>query len=283
MFTKRLLPYLGILRPANATLSLVGVILGFWISRAGGGGAALTLLCCAAFAATGFGNIINDIFDISTDRLSHPGRPLPSGAMTIIEARAFAAVLAALCLICGTAASPAHGMGAAIPLMILAGYARWLKRTPLAGNALISLLVAYPVLYGSLGAPDAARLYLPAMLAFLVNMCREIVKDLQDRSGDTAAGMVTSAALPGPAIRALVMLLTIVYVPAVFLPYALGQFHAAYLAVCIAAVLPLRGVWLWRYLASPAAGRLAAISLLIKLEMLAGLLALAADQAMTLN
>jgi geranylgeranylglycerol-phosphate geranylgeranyltransferase len=194
-------------RPANLLMSIAAVALGFWLSSSPLGLINLILLMVAAACSVSFGNIVNDIRDIETDRISHPDRPLVKGDISRTTAIVFSMLFAAIGLICAFSVSWIHGIGTIIPLCFLLLYALRLKSTPLIGNFIVSLLVAYPLLFGALGSDNLSRLYIPVLLAFLLNLCREIVKDVQDIKGDTKAGLTTSAAL-SPLIIQLILALS---------------------------------------------------------------------------
>ncbi|MCL2183643.1 MAG: UbiA family prenyltransferase, partial [Chitinispirillia bacterium] len=70
----------------------IAVALGIWLTD---GGVFLPLML-AAMAAAAYGNVINDIIDVKSDRVSHPNRPLANGTMSPRAAKAFAAALAAV-------------------------------------------------------------------------------------------------------------------------------------------------------------------------------------------
>jgi len=248
-------------------------VLGGWF----GGVAAADrfLLALAAACATGFGNTVNDLADMATDRVSHPRRPLVSGAASRSGAVIHALGLAALALAAGQGVSPLHAAGVAAALAVLLAYALWLKRVPLAGNIVVASLVAYPLVFGALRTEALGKLWIPAALAFLLNAVREVVKDIQDEAGDRAAGIRTSAALAEPMLRTIPVALSLAYLALLFVPAVLGHFGPAYALVCCAVVVPIH---VWRSVklyAGPWRERLREVSLLLKLEMVAGLAALA--------
>ena len=274
----RLHPFLRILRLPNAAMTAFGVFLGFWIGYTRQSPLSLLLLVIAGIASTGFGNVLNDILDRESDRINHPDRPLPCGEISPPAARAYACGLALLGLSCGFAADPIHGVGVIAALVLLALYAFRLKATALWGNLLVSILVAYPVVFGALGGERFGHLLLPALLACLINFCREAIKDIQDARGDAAAGITTTAALGTPLLRHILTGVSVVYAAGVFVPYALGHFGIVYLVVCLAVVLPLHVWWFRFWLGREYRRRLPAVSRAIKLEMAAGMAALALDQ-----
>jgi geranylgeranylglycerol-phosphate geranylgeranyltransferase len=275
----KLFSYIKLLRPVNMLLIAFGVGLGFWLAHAGWHLDKFVLLIVAAVCAGGFGNVVNDIADIATDRVSHPKRPLAAGDISKSGAKVFAVFCAGAAVICAFLVSWQHGAGAIAPLFLLLLYALFFKGTPLAGNVLVSLLVAYAIIFGGLQGPGLHRLFVPAILAFLLNLGREIIKDIQDGPGDRAAGYVTTASLPHSSLKAIITLCGLVYAMLVIVPYVSRGFGIVYALVCLAAVAPLHVYWSWLFYKSDWQQSAGKISSLIKYEMICGLIALALDEA----
>jgi geranylgeranylglycerol-phosphate geranylgeranyltransferase len=275
---RTLMPYVRMARPHNALMTGAAVCLGFWLSHMPPMLPALVLLVIAGMFATAFGNVINDIRDLMTDRISHPARPLPRGDIPPLHAWLYAVFLAIVTIVSALFVSSLHAIATLIPLLILALYTRYFKGTPLFGNIVISLLVAYALLFGGLTGPLFQRLLVPAALAFILNLVREIIKDLQDEAGDRSAGIATTALLPEPALRAIITVLCLAYAGFLFVPWLTGRFGAVYAIVCATAVLPLHIVWFLLFARTPWGKKLSLFSTVIKIEMLAGLAALALDQ-----
>jgi geranylgeranylglycerol-phosphate geranylgeranyltransferase len=279
---KFIAPYIKITRPVNALITGCAVILGIWIAapaKIAVNPLQAVLLMAAAMTAAAYGNVINDILDIKSDRISHPGRPLASGAMGIPAATAFAALLAAASLLCAAAVSAFHLTAALIPVILLTLYSIYFKRTRIAGNIIVASLVAYALLFGALPRPETKILIAPAVLAFLLNFCRELVKDVQDAAGDKATGWRTSAELPAGVIKGLLAGAAAVYGLIVLTPSLIfGHFGAVYTVICLLTVVPIHIYWVsmvFRGGVNKYSGR---IGLLLKLEMVAGLLALGLDR-----
>jgi geranylgeranylglycerol-phosphate geranylgeranyltransferase len=230
-------------------------------------------------SAVGYGNVVNDIKDVETDRISHPKRPLPRKLLSIETAGIFAFFLGCFSLVNAFLVGPAFGLGALAALALLSLYAFYFKGTPFFGNVVVSALAAYPLVFGGLRAPLMHRLLLPAFLAFLLNLAREIIKDMQDEPGDRLSGLMTSASMPKGVLKALVRSVSILYVVFLFVPFFLHQFGAVYAFASAILVLPLHLYWSLYAFNTRWTRFLSKISLCIKLEMLAGLAALAADQA----
>jgi geranylgeranylglycerol-phosphate geranylgeranyltransferase len=275
-----LLPYIKIVRPGNALMTGIAIVLGYWLSKNTTPLPGLALLVFAGICATAFGNVINDLSDIATDRISHPNRPLPQKELSPAAAWTYLVFLALWALSSAFFVSKTHIIATLIPLTLLTLYTFYFKGTPLFGNILVSLLVAYALLFGGLNAPLFHKLMLPAMLAFILNLIREIIKDLQDKPGDSAAGILTTAQLPHRFLKAIVFSLSGLYLMLVFMPTLLGHFGIAYAVVCGVIIVPLHCYWIALFARNRAPFHLANLSRLLKFEMLAGLAALALDQVL---
>jgi geranylgeranylglycerol-phosphate geranylgeranyltransferase len=269
--------YLKLLRINNALIAAITVALGFWLSESPYSGWMLVLLMVATISATGFGNVINDIQDIDSDRISHPQRPLPKGDLSIHSAKIFSVILIFISLACGFSVSITHGLATLIPLLLLILYARFLKATPLAGNIVVALLVAYSILYGALNAPGFSMVIYPALFAFLLNISREMIKDIQDEAGDKASGVITSAVLPHNLLRSMVYCFSIVYLLFLIVPYYNKVFSMSYLLICLAIIIPLHVFRSFLIMSKSWKSKLSAISTMFKVEMVCGLAAIAVD------
>jgi geranylgeranylglycerol-phosphate geranylgeranyltransferase len=282
---KFIVPYIKITRPANAAIAGCAVFIGMFIvapTETARLPHITVLLAAAAAAALAYGNVINDILDVKSDRVSHPDRPLASGAIGVRGAGVFAAALALLSLSCAAFASAFYLAATIVPIALLTLYSIYFKRTRLAGNIIVATLTAYALLYGALPHPEVKILFVPAFLAFWLNFCRELVKDVQDAEGDRAAGWKTSADLPAGAVRGLLVNSAAVYLMLALAPsLVLHNFDMIYTVICIAAAIPLHIYWVILLLKSGTGINKYAkrIGLILKLEMVAGLIALAFDRA----
>lgn len=270
--------FIKIIRPVNAVMASIGVVLGFWLTGVRSPVTDLILLIITAVCALGYGNVINDVKDAKGDTVNHPDRPIPKGEITKTQAVIFAALLALVSLFTSAIVSVQHCVAALIPLLLLTLYTLFLKGTPLLGNIIISMLVAYTLVFGGLGSPNVYVIIVPALLAFLLNLCREIVKDMQDRAGDLQAGVHTTAVLPDTVLKIVLAIPVLLFIPAVFLPYIFRHFRLIYMSICAMIILPLHIFWFFYLIHGDNSGRLGGISTAIKIEMLGGLGALALDK-----
>ncbi len=270
--------YIKIIRPVNAFLAMIGVTLGFWLCAVEAPPTDLLVLILTATCALGYGNVINDIKDAAGDRINHPTRPIPGGVISSKAALVFASLLAVVSLISSTTVSLNHGIATLVPLIALTVYTLFLKGVPLLGNIVISLLVAYTLIFGGLGSTTVTIIVVPAFLAFLLNLSREIIKDMQDKTGDLQTGVTTTAVLSEKILKTVILFTGLLYITSLFIPYILGHFGLVYLIICAGVLLPLHMFWFFRFMGNNSSKRLGQISTAIKLEMFGGLLALAVDK-----
>ncbi|MFH0920366.1 MAG: geranylgeranylglycerol-phosphate geranylgeranyltransferase [Fibrobacterota bacterium] len=227
--------YWNMVRPANCGIAALSVGLGFYTVRGPADpwpGILLYLLMASAFLMAGFGNVVNDLLDLDTDAVNRPGRPLPSGRANVRRAFWLSNLLCLSGLACARAAGVSFFFMAAAVGALLWLYNARLKRTVLYGNIAVSFLCGFTLLYGGALAVNWHRALWPALLAFLLNLAREIVKDMADVPGDRASGCGTLPVRYGTLwaanAAAGVLLLLIFLIPRAYLS---GAYDGRYLII----------------------------------------------------
>jgi 4-hydroxybenzoate polyprenyltransferase len=122
----------------------------------------------------------------------------------------------------------------------LAAYDLVLRRVPLLGNLTVSGIGALALIYGGAAAGHAESALVPAGFAFLFHLGREILKDLEDVTGDAAAGAGSLALAWGP--RRTLGLITAIYLLLAGLtpvPYWLELYGWPYLVLVL---VPVDGI-----------------------------------------
>jgi geranylgeranylglycerol-phosphate geranylgeranyltransferase len=193
---------LALIRWENALLSALGVILGAWWARGDVRAPAVLAAAGAAIALTAVANAENDYQDRAIDRVAHPERPLPSGALQPVHARIVVATAASVAI--GLSAAVSGGMAAASVAIIgvMLVYSRMLKARGLAGNVAVAVLASLPFAYGAwaVGRPLEA---LPLVgVAIPLHFAREVAKDLEDADADAPTRRTLPVAHGVPAARA---------------------------------------------------------------------------------
>ena len=137
------------------------------------------------------GNTINDYFDYEIDVINRPERPLPRGAMGRRTAFWYAMVLFAIGLILASLINVYAFLLAALAYVTMFLYAWKLKPLPFIGNLAVASLTGATPLYGAVAVGKIGLAGHLALCAFLVNVAREVIKDIEDVEGDVTRGAKT--------------------------------------------------------------------------------------------
>ena len=157
----------------------------------------LVLAFASAFVITGAGNTINDYYDREADKKNAPKRPIPSKAISAKGAFYVAMILFAAGISMSLFINPQCIALASFNSVLLLFYGRNLKSSVFAGNVAVSYLTASTFVYGALVLQNPATTMLLALLAFLANVGREIIGDVEDIAGDKKAKIKTFATKHG--------------------------------------------------------------------------------------
>jgi len=171
-------------------------------------GFALLLIATICIAAAGY--VVNDIYDIETDSVNKPDKLIVTKGIS--EKNAFTLFIILNIIGVGTGFYLSNWVGngglAAVFVIISAllyVYASYLKQMLIIGNIVVSLLVGMSLIVVGIFellpaiAPDNQATQITffelildyAIFAVIINLIREIVKDLEDIEGDYKADMKT--------------------------------------------------------------------------------------------
>ena len=176
----------------------------------------------------GFGNVINDIYDIEIDRINKPYRPLPSNRISLKSAKVFAWIL----VISGLLLSLFNWICFIIALVntvILYLYAKRFKRNKIIGNPLVAYLTGSVFLFGGASVGNIFITFILFLCAMLATWAREIVKDFEDMEGDMKEGVLSLPIKYGKRSLYVALGLLILAIILSPLPYLMGIFNFLYL------------------------------------------------------
>jgi 4-hydroxybenzoate polyprenyltransferase len=165
----------------------------------------LSTLCIAAA-----GYIINDVYDVASDKINKPDRVIVNRYISEKTALSLFIVLNIIGVGLGFYLSNGIGQSGFFVLFFISSallymYSSYFKRIPVVGNIIVSLLVALsiiligifellPVITESNRSVQILffKLILDyAIFAFMINLLRELVKDFEDIKGDYKMGIKT--------------------------------------------------------------------------------------------
>ena len=240
--------YLEIIRPGNAVMAAIAVILMMFVGHY----YALPIIICAliVFVCTGAGNTINDVFDYKIDEINKPHRPIPSGRISLENARNYSFILfgigVVLSFVCSYLVNAIWPSVIVLPAVIIMHlYARNLKAMPLLGNITVATLTGFCfVIAGTVIACATSSLkilfisiYL-GLFAMFMTLAREIVKDMEDIEGDKLEGARTFPILYGKKLPSIVSIILIV-VTTLMCPilYIFKIFNISYMIIMIVPII----------------------------------------------
>lgn len=181
--------YLEIIRPGNAVMAVIAVLLIMLIT--GNFTLGAFLACFVVFIITGGGNAVNDYFDHKIDTINKPERPIPSGRISLKAAGIYSLSLFATGTILAFTIGILPGIVAFLTSVLLIYYAYSLKTKILMGNITVSFLTGICFVFGGLVVGEIITSIYLGFYAFLMTMAREIVKDMEDTVGDKKEGAKT--------------------------------------------------------------------------------------------
>ena len=189
------------------------------------------------FLVSGSAMISNDYFDLEVDRVNHPGRPLPSGRVTVHELAALAIAFSVLGLL-SAALLGLPALALALGIWALGLLYNWrFKESGLPGNLMVAASVASTFVFGgvAVGAVNGAVLSFAA-LAFVFDLAEEIAAGAMDLKGDEKRKVRTLARLRGKSFALRVSgALFAMFIALSFLPFVMGWLGVVYLVLIVIA------------------------------------------------
>ena len=275
--TGKIYPAIKITRPVNVGITFISVIIaGMICSRQKDFAYQIILAAIAGALVTAAGNIINDVIDIKTDILNNKkDRVLPSGQLSIKEAVILYEVTSAFAFLCAIFINTPALLVVIITSIILYFYSSYLKTVPLAGNLTVALLTAMAFVFGGIAVKNISGTMIPALYAFLINLMREIIKDIQDMPGDARSGFLTFPIKYG--VKASRNLVAGLIGITVFIPFFAGkftEFNPPFYLILFLIVNPLFVFILGYLFINNLNKNLVKISNILKINMVIGLIAI---------
>ncbi|MFX1499503.1 MAG: geranylgeranylglycerol-phosphate geranylgeranyltransferase [Promethearchaeota archaeon] len=279
---------IGILRPINDIMGSLTVIIGILVTRQGIGIERIIINIILGiltyFFIAGSGMVINDIYDVEIDKINRPERPIPSGAITLLQAKYLFVVV----FILGITFSIIHSIifnlqFVNVIVAITFGfmgwvYAKWGKKSGFLGNIIVSVSFSIGFIYGAILNSSIIPIYI---YFFFFNsifglLSREIIKGCEDIEGDKELGVNTLAIKIGlkrtPYISMICAFLSILFfILAAFtelinrLAFSISMIFGIVVVLYAALLMPKKNLEKKDF---------SKISLLLKIAMLLGLIAI---------
>ena len=236
-------PYVEILRPENALMGAISIILVAIIDKTVSIPVILAMI--TVFFETAAGNVINDYFDYNIDLVNKPDRPIPSGRISLKNGRNYAYFLFLAGTVCGFLISYLTNNWIPFIIVLIADvilylYAYKLKYTPLIGNLAVGFMTGFGFVFGgfTINNPNIVMIsiYL-GFFAFVMTTARELAKDIEDIEGDKADGARTLPILIGAKIPAILSAILIIVdsalCPILYFNHIFGFYYLIVISIAV--------------------------------------------------
>lgn len=274
--SKKIFSYIKITRPINVLITFIVVVVAILISAQHQielSKIILVSLSAALIAAAG--NIVNDIYDIETDKVSHPNRVLAQGLLSKKEAVFLYNFFNVIAIILASRISDYLIVIVLFTIILLYVYSAYLKKLPLVGNIVIAFITGLAFIYGGFAADNPNGAIVPAVFAFLINLIREIVKDIQDIEGDSKLSFKTFPILYGiKKSKKIILFFTILLTGFTFYPFITQLYKIEYFLIVMIFVNPLLLLSLKILFDMKKENRYKIVSNILKINMILGLIAI---------
>lgn len=276
---RRIISIFKLIRIHNAILAGVGIWMGWYLAGPGMDETKIYLASIAGALVCGAGNAVNDFFDIDSDRINHPLRPLPAGEIPPYIAILVGIIYNAAAVVLALLVNVKVTGVVLFAILLLFIYNIKLKRIPFWGNFAVALLGGLTFMTGALVLENFPLWRLPgplvpAVFAFLFHFGRELVKDVEDFHGDNQAEFRTLASLiPRWSVHLIIALLFTALIALTIIPMVNHWYLKSFNYIVIFFVdLPLLGLIVYLF-ADGKHSRYKIASNILKVLMLAGLIA----------
>ncbi len=259
-------------RPINIVVASVAVVLAAGMTHEMSFSIVYAIASVACITAAG--NAINDYYDYDIDIINKPLRPLPAGKIQKRNAYGFSLAMFTVGSAISFIISPLCAVIACSASIVLYYYAKILKNAGFIGNLTIAALTGIAIIYGGLSVAGIEQIMFVALFAFLVNLSREIVKDIEDYEGDKAGGARTLAIRYGiiTASRvATIPLIALISVSAV--PYATGLYNIYYLGM-VSLIDVIAAYCIAKLMTSPTISTATSVKSILKAIIIIGMITL---------
>ncbi|MEN8191593.1 MAG: geranylgeranylglycerol-phosphate geranylgeranyltransferase [Bacteroidota bacterium] len=221
------------------------------------------------------GNLINDYYDVESDKLNHPFRILPleivSPQIALLFFFLFNIMAYGLSMFLGFYLF----LIVLITSVLLYLYSSKFKSIPLVGNITVAFLTGLAFLFGSIIVNNFFCGIFPAVFAFLINLMRELIKDIEDVEGDRVSGLSTYPIQHG--LISTVNLISLVGVALIILttiPFLLKIYSITYFIIIMPFVNTILVYVIIRLHTSALKYDLSLSSNLLKIAMIIGIIAI---------
>lgn len=290
-FKEKISAFYWLMRPLNSTTAAVAVVVALQLAM---GGNIIQLswytylfIALTAFLVTAHSMVHNDIVDYEIDKINAPNRAIPSGKVTITEAKIWALFLLLLALFFGYLIDLNIGLSfpfsifwAGLNIFILDMYNLYLKKSGILGNLIIGYVVLALFLYADIVINTSLTLRTESigLYAFFLIWGREVYKGIRDIEGDRAHGIKTIpvrfGAKGGAIVGSGIIMIGVLW----SIPMILNPFVSIIVPIILIILDTVIIYWCYRIIKDPSSERAQHTKLWLLRSLLIALVILALEQ-----
>ncbi len=238
---KKISAIIKIIRPLNCLIVFFTTIAAGIISQSNENISLNLLIAAIAALLTGAaGNVINDYFDYEIDKINRPKRILPSGVLSKNQALTLYFVLVFISFLIGLYLNIESYAILVFTNIILLVYSYKLKGIVLVGNITVAFFTGLTFIYGATVVGNVLCGIIPALFAFLINLIREIIKDIEDIEGDAKQKIYTFPYIFGiKKSFILIVILSVLLILLTIYPFYFNFYKIEFFIIVMAIVNPI--------------------------------------------
>ncbi len=190
MLLTKIRTYLALMRFIVCLSVFLMAVIGYWLSihQFDFWNGSAFLAAVAIGAALAFNNTLNDILDAEADKINYPDRPIPSGAVTLSEAKWVTVFFLAVSLLFGFLAGWWMFLFTVFLLIAGAIYDLWACKIPILGKVIVAAWSALTLATGYFITTTGELPIVPILAALFFILAREFIETISDDSGDRMGG-----------------------------------------------------------------------------------------------
>ena len=176
--------------------------------------------------------VLNDYFDVETDKINAPKRPIPSMLVSASEALVFSLLLLIIGLFLSYSINLTVLLISIVLTMVGFLYNSYFKRSGFLGNLMVSFSVGMTFIYGgaTVGLPFNKIVVFFAIIAALIDLGEEIAADSMDIKGDLLINSNSIAIQYGESVALKISGFIFFFVVLLsFIPFIINLFSIVYL------------------------------------------------------
>ena len=229
----------------------------------------------SAMLVAAAGNIINDIFDLEIDKINKPNRSLPAGETTKRNAIIFYLLFSVSAIMISSLINIAAIVIVTVTSLLLFFYSFKLKAVPLIGNLTVAVCTGLAFIYGGVAVGNWKLGIIPAVFAFLINLIRELLKDIEDLEGDLKNKVITFPGKYGiDKTKSLIIMITVFLIVTTFYPFIYKIYSIEYFLIVLFGVDLILVYFLKELNKKNFLEKISKLSNYLKLSMILGLIAI---------